>query len=184
MATSFPTSKDNFSNPSATDELTGHADQHANANDAIEALETVVGITGSSDPESLTYKVGLLNDTINTISNSTDQIATLFGLEGNNDLVVNGIENKTTLDSYAASDYKTASYAVQISKSSTGETYFSNITAMQGGGDIHVSESNIVTNASSSIAAIGFEINAGIISLTITPVSGEIAVRYFRTALK
>ena len=55
---------------------------------------------------------------------------------------------------------------------------------MQGGGDIHVSESNIVTNASSSIAAIGFEINAGIISLTITPVSGGIAVRYFRTALK
>ena len=184
MATSFPTSKDNFSNPSATDELTGHADQHANANDAIEALETVVGITGSSDPESLTYKVGLLNDTINTIGNSTDQIATLFGLEGNNDLVVNGIENKTTLDSYAASDYKTASYTVQISKSSTGETYFSNITAMQGGGDIHVSESNIVTNSSSSIAAVGFEINSCIISLTITPVSGEIAVRYVRTALK
>ena len=78
MATSFPTSKDNFSNPSATDELTGHADQHANANDAIEALETVVGITGSSDPESLTYKVGLLNDTLNTIGNSTDQIATLL----------------------------------------------------------------------------------------------------------
>lgn len=184
MASNFPTSKDNLSNPSATDELVGHAAQHANANDAIEAIETVIGVTNSNDSNSLTYKVNALSTSVNTLSNSSASIETLMGLDGNNDLVVNGIQNKTTLDSYAASDYKTASYAVQISKASTGETYFSNITAMQGGGDIHVSESNIVTNASSSLASIGFEVNSGIISLTVTPVTGEITVRYFRTALK
>lgn len=184
MASNFPTSKDNLSNPSATDELVGHAAQHANANDAIEAIETVIGVTNSNDSNSLTYKVNALSTSVNTLSNSSSSIETLMGLDGNNDLVVNGIQNKTTLDSYAASDYKTASYAVQISKASTGETYFSNITAMQGGGDIHVSESNIVTNASSSLASIGFEVNSGIISLTVTPVTGEITVRYFRTALK
>jgi len=184
VASNFPTSKDNLSNPSATDELVGHAAQHANANDAIEAIETVIGVTNSNDSNSLTYKVNALSTSVNTLSNSSSSIETLMGLDGNNDLVVNGIQNKTTLDSYAASDYKTASYAVQISKASTGETYFSNITAMQGGGDIHVSESNIVTNASSSLASIGFEVNSGIISLTVTPVTGEITVRYFRTALK
>lgn len=184
MASNFPTSKDNLSNPSATDELVGHAAQHANANDAIEAIETVIGVTNSNDSNSLTYKVNALSTSVNTLSNSSASVETLMGLDGNNDLVVNGIQNKTTLDSYAASDYKTASYAVQISKASTGETYFSNITAMQGGGDIHVSESNIVTNASSSLASIGFEVNSGIISLTVTPVTGEITVRYFRTALK
>jgi hypothetical protein len=56
MATTFPTSKDNLTNPAANDELVGHAAQHANANDAIEALETVVGVTGSTDANSLTYK--------------------------------------------------------------------------------------------------------------------------------
>ena len=57
MATTFPTSKDNLTNPAANDELVGHAAQHANANDAIEALENVVGVTGSTDANSLTYKL-------------------------------------------------------------------------------------------------------------------------------
>jgi hypothetical protein len=42
MSTSFPDSLDNLSNPNATDELVGHAQQHANANDAIEAMQTKI----------------------------------------------------------------------------------------------------------------------------------------------
>jgi hypothetical protein len=59
MATSFPTSKDNFVNPQGTDsvELVSHSAQHANANDAIEALETKVGVDGSTDPVSLEYRL-------------------------------------------------------------------------------------------------------------------------------
>lgn len=59
MATNFPTSKDNFVNPQSTDsvQLVSHAAQHANANDAIEALETKVGIDGSTDPQSLEYRI-------------------------------------------------------------------------------------------------------------------------------
>jgi len=59
MATSFPTTKDDFVNPQSTDStaLVSHAAQHANANDAIEALETKVGVNNSTDPESLDYKV-------------------------------------------------------------------------------------------------------------------------------
>jgi hypothetical protein len=42
MATNFPTSVDNFTNPTANDSLNlpSHSTQHANANDAIEAVET------------------------------------------------------------------------------------------------------------------------------------------------
>jgi hypothetical protein len=42
MATNFPTSVDNFTNPTANDSLNlpSHSTQHANANDAIEAIET------------------------------------------------------------------------------------------------------------------------------------------------
>jgi len=184
MPSNFPDSKDNLSNPSATDELVGHAAQHANANDAIEALENVIGITNSTDSDSLTYKINQLSSSVSTLSNTSASIETLMGLDGNNDLVVNGIQNKTTIDSYSSSDYRTASYAVQISKPSTGEYYFSNITALQGGSDIYVSESNIVTNADLPIATTAFEAVAGIINLTVTPVSGEVTVRYFRTALK
>jgi hypothetical protein len=48
MATDFPTSLDNFTNPTSSDNLDSpsHSAQHANANDAIEAIEAKVGITG------------------------------------------------------------------------------------------------------------------------------------------
>lgn len=44
MATNFPTSVDNFTNPTANDSLNlpSHSTQHANANDAIEAIEGVL----------------------------------------------------------------------------------------------------------------------------------------------
>lgn len=45
MSTSYPTSLDTLTNPAATDPLTGHASQHANANDAIEALQAKLGTT-------------------------------------------------------------------------------------------------------------------------------------------
>lgn len=184
MASNFPDSKDSLSNPLSSDEMIGHAAQHANANDAIEALQNSVGITNSTDSNSITYKINQLSTTVNTISNQSSAVETLLGIDGNNDLVVNGIQNKTTIDSYAAADYRTASYSVQISKASTSEYYFSNITAVRGSSDIYVSESNIVTNASSSLATTEFESVGGIINLTVTPTSGEITVRYFRTALK
>lgn len=49
MATSFPTSLDALSNPVSGDALSSpsHADQHANANDAIEAIEAAIGTTAA-----------------------------------------------------------------------------------------------------------------------------------------
>jgi hypothetical protein len=59
VATGFPTSLDALTNPTSTDALTSpsHADQHANANDAIEALQAKVGVNGSAVVASLDYKV-------------------------------------------------------------------------------------------------------------------------------
>jgi hypothetical protein len=55
MATSYPGALDNFSNPAGTDPLSNpsHAAQHANVNDAVEALQAKVGVNNSSDPASL-----------------------------------------------------------------------------------------------------------------------------------
>ncbi len=45
MASSYPSSADALSNPAGSDALsTGHASQHANANDAIEAIEGELGL--------------------------------------------------------------------------------------------------------------------------------------------
>ncbi len=45
MATNYPSGLDSLSNPAGSDALsTGHASQHANANDAIEAIEGTLGL--------------------------------------------------------------------------------------------------------------------------------------------
>jgi hypothetical protein len=59
MATNFPASLDSLTNPSAGDSLSSpsHAAQHANVNDAVEALQAKVGVDGSAVTSSLDYKV-------------------------------------------------------------------------------------------------------------------------------
>ncbi len=59
MATNFPTSLDSFNNPTSANSLSDipvlHSAQHANANDAIEALEAKVGVSFSSVTTSLDF---------------------------------------------------------------------------------------------------------------------------------
>lgn len=61
MATTFPTALDSFQNPTSTTPTNssslGHAAQHININDAVEALQAKVGINSSDDVNSLDYKV-------------------------------------------------------------------------------------------------------------------------------
>lgn len=61
MAIQFPTALDNFTNPISTDNLGSgtvpHATQHANLNDAVEALEVAMGVTDSTDPASHEYRM-------------------------------------------------------------------------------------------------------------------------------
>lgn len=66
MAVNFPTSLDNFTNPSFNSSVANpsHAQQHADANDAIEALEAKVGVTGSSVTTSHDYKISQLESLV------------------------------------------------------------------------------------------------------------------------
>lgn len=59
MATNFPENLDSLLNPQPTDSVAAvsHSAQHANANDAIEALEAKVGVNNSSVTTSLDYRV-------------------------------------------------------------------------------------------------------------------------------
>lgn len=62
MATNFPNSLDNLTNPSTSSQLNSpsHAAQHTNANDAIEALQAKVGVDGSAVATSHDYKIAQL----------------------------------------------------------------------------------------------------------------------------
>lgn len=85
MATNFPTSLDTLTNPTSTDGLNNpsHSSQHADANDAIEALEAKVGVNSSAVTTSLDYlttqanapgEVGLISGTYySSRSNSNAQ---------------------------------------------------------------------------------------------------------------
>jgi hypothetical protein len=51
MTTSYPSGIDNFTNPGPSDyeDVVSHSAQHSNANDAIEAIESVLGTTAGSN---------------------------------------------------------------------------------------------------------------------------------------
>lgn len=63
MPTQYPDHLDNFINPTASDSLASglvpHAEQHANLNDAVEAIQTVLGINPAGSY--LTIKDRIIN---------------------------------------------------------------------------------------------------------------------------
>jgi hypothetical protein len=62
VATNFPASLDSLTNPTSSDSLNSpsHSAQHANVNDAVEALQVKVGIDSSADTSSLEYRIAQL----------------------------------------------------------------------------------------------------------------------------
>ena len=64
MAINYPTSLDTLTNPSASDLMNStavpHATQHANLNDAVEALERKVGVNSSPASTSIDKRVATL----------------------------------------------------------------------------------------------------------------------------
>jgi hypothetical protein len=77
MATNFPTSLDALTNPSGTDSMSSpsHAGQHADANDAIEALEAKVGVNGSAVTTSHEYRINSIEEL-----NTNAQVGTTYTL--------------------------------------------------------------------------------------------------------
>lgn len=62
MPSTFPTALDSFTNPTPTSNqgVLSHAGQHADVNDAVEAVQLKLGIDGSADTSSVDYRLGQL----------------------------------------------------------------------------------------------------------------------------
>lgn len=78
MPITFPTTLDTLSNPTATDTLASvpHDTQHANANDAIEALEAKVGVNSSAVTTSHDYKLGEVTGSDKAVGKTATQTLT------------------------------------------------------------------------------------------------------------
>lgn len=98
MTTAFPSTLDTFTNPASTDLLSAagvsHADQHANVNDAVEALEAKVGVDSSAVTTSHDYKITALET---SVASAESNITTL---EGRVDNIVELQTNEQTGTSY------------------------------------------------------------------------------------
>ena len=68
MASSYPGGLDAFTNPSASDTLDSatvpHADQHSNANDAIEAIESTLGVNPQGGSATVVARLTALDSTV------------------------------------------------------------------------------------------------------------------------
>jgi len=85
MATNYPNGLDILINPTSTDTLNSvtvpHSEQHANANDAIEAIQTVLGVNPAGSH--LTVK--------DRIISAESQISTQSVLNGLNDVTISSV---------------------------------------------------------------------------------------------
>lgn len=69
MASNYPTSIDDFTNPTTTSKMDviSHSGQHSDINDAVEALQAKVGIDSSAVTTSHDYKIGSIISTVGII---------------------------------------------------------------------------------------------------------------------
>lgn len=119
-------------------------------------------------------------DLIDTTANS----AGILGGSGNNNIVINGIENPTVFDTIDTAEWRTVKYMLQISHADTDSHRSSEINIVFDGTNQNVSEFASVSNSSSEIGIISASLNSGIITMTVTPVLSPITVRFYRTGLR
>ncbi len=108
MATNFPTSLDNLTNPAGSDPVNNpsHASQHANLNDAIEVLEAKVGVNNSAVTTSLDYRVKQL-ETNPTYTNemAQDAVATALAAGTHTNITINYNDAGNSISISAAAGY-------------------------------------------------------------------------------
>jgi hypothetical protein len=125
-------------------------------------------------------------DFVNLIDTLAAQ-ATDLGTTGNNEQIVNGIENPTVIDSFVASEWRMIKYLISISKTTNGDNkYFATeLSVLIDGTNVNVTEYGIMNN-DGDMGTIELSKAGGTVSLTVTPnlTVKPVTVRFARMGLK
>lgn len=145
-ATNFPTSLDTLTNPASTDSVStvSHSSQHANANDAVEALEAKVGITAST-PFTGTVLVGDGTGTSlwSTYATTTNINTTNLEVSASSTIQDLTYRNATSTNATTTNLYSSGT-------ASTTKFYGSNLTACTGSNFLNWTGGNFSCGASSA----------------------------------
>lgn len=122
-------------------------------------------------------------DLIDTlISQATD-----LGTAGNNEHVINGIENQTVIDSFVASEWRMVKYLVSITNTANGSNkfYATELSVLIDGSNINVSQYGVIDN-DGEVGTISIIKDGIYVRLIVTPISGitPVTVRFGRMGLK
>lgn len=122
-------------------------------------------------------------DLIDTlIQQSTD-----LGTAGNNEHVINGIENPTVIDSFLISEWRMVKYIISITKTSNGSNkfYATELSVLLDGTNINVSQYGVIDN-DGEVGTISITKDGDYAKLIVTPISGitPVTVRFGRMGLK
>ena len=119
-------------------------------------------------------------DLIDTlIQQSTD-----LGTSGNNENVISGIENTTTIDSYDCSTWRFIKYMITISRAEANQFYATEISILFDGTNLNVSEYGTL-DTDGDIGTISVSKSGNTVSLIVTPASiTPVTVRFARMGLK
>lgn len=113
--------------------------------------------------------------------------ATDLGTYGNNEHIVNGIENPTVLDSFDATVWRMVKYIVSLSKTSQGDNYFyaTELTVLVDGENLSISEYGTIDN-DGNMGTISVSRTGDTVALTVTPDSSikPVTARFARIGLK
>lgn len=126
------------------------------------------------------------NDYVDLIDTLSAQ-ATDLGTSGNNEHVINGIENYTVIEAIDTSQWRLVKYLVSISKTSNGDNkfYATELSILIDGTNINVSEYGVIDN-DGDIGTINVSRDGNTLTLSVTPNPAirPITVRYARVGLK
>ena len=150
MATNFPASLDSLTNPTSSDSLNSpsHSAQHANVNDAVEALQAKVGVDSSAVTSSFDYKVAQLeSDVSGLVTGKILQVVSTTKTDTFSASVAgNGANSNVTGFSATITPSSTSStiYVVGMAYGSSSTSFFISI-------DIDRNGTNIINAASPSL---------------------------------
>jgi hypothetical protein len=99
MATLFPSNLDSLINPTATDQVSviSHSGQHSDINDAVEALESKIGIDNSAVATSLDYLIKNTSSKLGKIASLAVTDSNIIVGDGTNWVAESGATARTSL---------------------------------------------------------------------------------------